>query len=67
MAVNVLLRQPPFSNSADRVLGVWKVEQVCKDRPRNSRSSQFIHLRARALEQLLRQLECVEIARLSER
>lgn len=58
MAVNVLVGQPPFSDSADRVLGVRKVEQVCKDRPRNSRSSPFVHQRARALEQLLRHLEC---------
>lgn len=46
MAVDILVRQPPFGNSADRVLSVWKVEQVCKDSPRNSRSSPFIHLRA---------------------
>jgi hypothetical protein len=65
MAVNVLVWQPPFSNSADRVLSVWKVEQVCKDGPRNSRSSPFVHQRARTLEQLLRQLECWRISGLS--
>jgi hypothetical protein len=58
VTAEVLFWQPPFSNSADRVLGVRKVEQVCKDSPRNSRSSPFIHERARMPEQLLRQLKC---------
>lgn len=56
MAINVLVRQPPFRNSADRVLSVWEVEQVCKDGPRNSRSSPFIHQRAQMSVQLLRHL-----------
>lgn len=43
LALDIQLRQPPFGNSCQRVLGVRMHEQVVEDCPRNAGSPEFRH------------------------